>query len=236
MIVNSKLFHYGKCAQYAYFDNAKAKYKELGYTSCKFFDTKGAQAYVASNKNQITICFRGTEPDQFNDIRADLYFFHKQGFHRGFLGEFKKLQPEIEVELEMLQKRKKRPIHVVGHSLGGAIAVVAAYFINGVDEVITFGGPRTTGWFKSKSIPVQVTRVVNNNDIVPKVPFYILGFKHVGNLIYLNYHGNIRSMTPWQRIKDQWRGRLRAFQKGQAFDGLYDHSMNEYCRYLEDEK
>ena len=53
-------------------------------------------------------------------------------------------------------------------------------------------------------------------------------FVHHGNLVYINHYGNIRKMSTWQRIKDKWRGRIRAFKKGQPFDGVFDHSMNLY--------
>jgi hypothetical protein len=43
-------------------------------------------------------------------------------------------------------------------------------------------------------------------------------------------------MSKWQRFKDGWRGRWKAIKKKVPFDGFYDHSMNEYCRFLEDGK
>mgnify|MGYP000079310790 CR=1 FL=1 len=232
MIKDNKLFHYGKCAHYAYNDDAKTHYKKLGYTNCKFIEHDGAQAYIVSNTKHITICFRGTEPKEFNDIKADLNFLWSKGFHKGFYKEFLKLQKSIELELDRIQKRKAKPIHIVGHSLGGGIATVAAYHISGVEEVVTFGSPRATTWWKQRSCPILLTRVVNNNDVVPRVPFAILGFKHAGKLQYINYYGNWRPLTPWQRFKDQWRSRVRAFKKGVPFDGLYDHSMVQYNRYL----
>ena len=35
-------------------------------------------------------------------------------------------------------------------------------------------------------------------------------------------------MGMWQRIKDQFRGRVRAWQKKQFFDGMFDHNMTLY--------
>ena len=45
--------------------------------------------------------------------------------------------------------------------------------------------------------------------------------------------GNIRKMSPWQRFKDQWRGRMRALSKGQPFDGVFDHSVEKYYNKVE---
>ena len=58
-------------------------------------------------------------------------------------------------------------------------------------------------------------------------------YKHCGDLCYINYHGNIRKMTTWQRIKDQFRGIMRAWQKGEPFDGARDHSISAYEKKLE---
>jgi hypothetical protein len=69
---------------------------------------------------------------------------------------------------------------------------------------------------------------------VPSMPPALLWYKHHGELCYINFYGNVRKMTWWQRFKDGWRGRRAAWKNGTVFDGVRDHSMDEYCRYLED--
>jgi len=54
----------------------------------------------------------------------------------------------------------------------------------------------------------------------------------VGELHYINHYGNIRKLTAWQKFKDQWRGRFRAWQKGQPFDGVFDHSITLYSNKI----
>jgi triacylglycerol lipase len=213
--------------------NDKA-YKELGYTSCKFIDNNGAQVYIVSNKNEIAICLRGTEPKEFSDIKADVKFFWKDGFHGGFLTEYLKVADEIRTEMAKLTKKNPASkITITGHSLGGGMATVAACLLDKVDAVYTYGSPRALTMFKTFKKSVPLIRVVNNNDVVPTVPFKLLMFKHVGELHYMNHWGQVRKLTLWQKIKDKWRGRVRAFKKGQPFDGLYDHSIKEYVKYLE---
>ena len=74
---------------------------------------------------------------------------------------------------------------VTGHSLGGAMAILAAADIkltfHRVDEVYTFGQPRVGNaafakWFETQ-IP-QTYRLVHNADIVPHVPPSNFGFQH----------------------------------------------------------
>ena len=81
---------------------------------------------------------------------------------------------------------------------------------------------------------MQVThyRFVNNNDVVTGVPFWLMGYRHHGDLQYINYYGNIRKMSWWQRFKDSWRGRGKALKKFQLFDGMYDHSITGYADKL----
>ena len=73
----------------------------------------------------------------------------------------------------------------------------------------------------------------NNNDVVTSVPLFLMGYKHHGDLTYINYFGYIRKMSLWQIVKDKWRGRWRAFRKGQPFDGAYDHGMAYYVKYTD---
>jgi len=51
---------------------------------------------------------------------------------------------------------------------------------------------------------------------------------------YINHYGNVRDLTLWQRIKDQFRGRLAALKKKVPFDGVYDHDIKYYIRYTSD--
>jgi len=102
-----------------------------------------------------------------------------------------------------------------------------------VDALYTYGSPRVGTRKFTKSFYTPHFRHVNNNDVVPSVPFAVMGYVHHCPSRYINYYGNIRNMSWWQRVKDKWRGRIRAWQKGVPFDGAYDHGMNHYVKYTE---
>jgi len=231
-------FHHHACiARLAYKDldkEVRKEWKALGFTSVAFFDIEGAQAYVVGNKDRITVAFRGTEPTEKSDVFADLEATHERGFHEGFFEEYEKLELKVHAEVAKLMGRKARPVYVTGHSLGAAIASIFCFYYPEAEALYTYGCPRNAAWSKAKELKVPHFRCVNNNDIVPKVPPVFLGFKHHGELHYINFYGNVRKMTWWQRFKDGWRGRRAAWRKKEIFDGVRDHSMDQYCKHLED--
>lgn len=234
-----------QCAQIAYMDakEAKPKFRKLGYTKHRFIENDGAQVHIVSNKNELVICFRGTEPDEFSDIKADLNAMpdraeNGMGYvHNGFQTEVDKVWDEL---IKTFDKESigRENILITGHSLGGAMATIATSRIaDKVTALYTYGSPRAgSRKFVRSFRSVPHYRHVNNNDIVPKVPFAALGYRHHTSPRYINYYGNIRKCTRWQRIKDQWRGRWRALKKGMPFDGAYDHGMNHYCKYTGEDK
>ncbi|MBF0187398.1 MAG: hypothetical protein HQL50_05685 [Magnetococcales bacterium] len=78
-------------------------------------------------------------------------------------------------------------------------------------------------------------RYVNNNDAVTRLPPAALGYRHVGQLRYIDHRGRIKSeqeLTWWDRIKYQILGRLDGFTQGDLFDGMSDHRIEEYLRCL----
>jgi len=237
-----KCHHMALLAQIAYLDKEEAapKIKKLGYTSHYFFDDRGAQVHVVWNRSDIVLCFRGTEPKEFSDIKADLNAFPDRAqsggwVHNGFQEEVNKVWDEITRVLD--KHGDGRDLYITGHSLGGAMATIAASRLKHKAKALyTYGSPRvgTRSFVKSFNVPHY--RHVNNNDVVTKVPFAFLGYKHHGTLRYINYYGNIRKMSTWQRIKDGWRGRVTAFKKKMPFDGAYDHGMNYYVEYTEKNK
>jgi triacylglycerol lipase len=213
---------------------AKAKFKTLGYAIVEFFDIDNAQAYLLkSSDGTHVLSFRGTEVSEPSDILADL----KAGknieavggkIHVGFKGEINKLWPTIEKAVANIDS-----LYVTGHSLGAAMATIASGRMQSkVTALITFGSPRVGNKEYVNSLTVTHYRVQNNCDDVTKVPLLLMGFRHHGTHLYMNYYGAFRNLTPWQQVKDMARSRLRARAKGQKFLGAYDHMMDNYIAKL----
>jgi len=149
-------FHHATLASLAYSNTSASvtkKINKLGYPDLKFLDVDGAQVYIMWNKQHLTIAFRGTEPKELSDIKADLKTWKTRSqvagrVHDGFYDEIKKLwEPMLKV---IKSKGKGKSISICGHSLGAAMATIAAARLTtaGHDIVLyTFGSPRV-GNFK----------------------------------------------------------------------------------------
>ena len=125
-----------------------------------------------------------------NDILADLKFIPTSfdnvknvEVHSGFLGELNKVWKTIKNNIE--KDVGSLPLYVTGHSLGGAMAMLAG-MRHSFEKVTTFGEPRVgihiDKAFKSNSH----TRYINGDDPVTKLPpelFY--GYDHHGNPIHI---------------------------------------------------
>ena len=214
--------------------DSKSKFKALGYTIVQFFDVNGAQGYLLKGADSHVLSFRGTQVTEKSDVLADL----KAGknleasggkVHVGFKDELNKLWPAITVSLANIDT-----LYVTGHSLGAAMATIAASRIQTkVIALVTFGSPRAGNQEFVNSLSVTHYRVQNNCDDVTKVPFLLMGFRHHGTHKYMNFDGEFRDLTAWQQIKDMVRSRLKARAKGQKFIGVFDHMMANYIAKLE---
>jgi triacylglycerol lipase len=232
-----------KCSEAAYFDGKDAKplYKGLGFNRHKYFDKSGAQAHVAYNKEWLVLAFRGTEVKSWSDIKADLnvdsvnakYFYGK--VHKGFEKEVDKLW--VHIRDYVIKQLKGRKLVITGHSLGASMAtIVAARFYNSsfkVDGLYTYGSPRVGNESFKKSLDITHYRFVNNSDDVTKMPFYHWGYRHHGELRYINHDGVVELGTNvWKRSWDRLKGRWDGFKNKDYFDGLSDHSITGYADNL----
>jgi triacylglycerol lipase len=214
---------------------SKPLFKELGFKIIKFFDISGAQAYFLSNGTFNVLSFRGTEVKEKSDVLADL----KAGknleqcggkVHHGFKYELDKLWSTIQETCN----NNPGNLYVTGHSLGAAMATIAASRLQpNVISLVTFGSPRVGTKEFVSNLNIKHFRVQNNNDAVTKVPFYIMGFRHHGECVYLNFYGELRKLSSWQRFKDMVRSRRRAYLKFELFKAVYDHLMANYIGKLE---
>lgn len=212
-------------------DKAKPYWEKLGYR-WSFYEEEGAQCYLLENDNHIIVAFRGTEPKEFSDIKADLKFlktYHRgEGkVHRGFMIEVWKLADSLTKHIYQTSKQ----VYITGHSLGGAMATLYSTFCRPQRPpiVYTYGAPRAGNIEYCTKYPNELYRVVNNNDMVPTVPPSLVGYRHVGEVVYINHYGNVRNLTPWQKFKDKWRGHMAAWRKLEFFDSIRDHSIDKYC-------
>ena len=117
-----------KLAGIAYEDGpaAKPKFRKLGFTKHKFFEHDGAQCHAVSNKDMYVLCFRGTEPKEFSDIKADLNAWPDKAqaggrVHNGFQNETEKLWEQLVAHKEKTFILKSQKFFICGHSLGGAM-------------------------------------------------------------------------------------------------------------------
>jgi len=229
-----ELLKFAKIAATTYEDpkDSRQKFKHQGYEIVEFFDIKDAQGYLLKSANEYVLSFRGTQSkgDVLADLKARMKTESSGGcVHRGFKEELDKLWPTIEKSLKQIDL-----LYVTGHSLGAAMATLAASRIQKkVIALITFGSPRVGTKEFVNSLNVAHYRVQNNCDDVTKVPLLIMGYRHHGTHKYMNFYGEFRNLSSWQRIKDMIRSRIKARQKGEKFIGIFDHMMDRYIAKLE---
>jgi hypothetical protein len=141
--------------------------------------TRGTQGFVAAHEGLglAAVAFRGTEADRFEDLASDLSTLQTDfpgggrvhaGFHAAYL--------TVHDRLGMLLERAGGRLLVTGHSLGGALATLAAASQSRVpDALITFGTPRVgDGRFgaalEARLAAGAVRRFVHCCDVVARLP------------------------------------------------------------------
>jgi len=141
------------------------------------FDSAGTQAILVGFNDFSVLAFRGTEATSIKDIKADTRaktITCETGgkIHAGFNEAFNNVRPDIERELKK-EGVQDKPLFVTGHSLGGALATIAAKKLahkGGLAACYTFGSPRVGDEQWVENIKTPVYRLVNAADCVTMLP------------------------------------------------------------------
>ena len=171
---------------------------EWGFSDCRFIDVDDTQCFVVESDKFVVLCFRGSE--NLGDWIANLNMRSTtRGYgkvHRGFLGAFEAVKLELQGLLRNLQGR---PLLLAGHSLGGALATVAAAEWEGkfpISGIYTFGQPGVGKGefpkFINQNYDGKFYRFVNDDDIVTRVP---PTYRHVGKLFHFDSWGNLKNSS-----------------------------------------
>lgn len=151
------------------------------------FSTEGTQAFLCtrqikresgSEKKVAYLAFRGTEPTDFADIRTDVRAALRKvdlgggdevEMHSGYLDAFELVREDI---VAALKKMACDQLILTGHSLGGALAMVATRLLSSdsTGACYTFGAPPIGTIEIQNTLKTPVYEIVNEVDIVPRLP------------------------------------------------------------------
>ena len=255
-----------------------ARHLELdGFSKVTFFDVNGTQGFLAQHPGMgrhgpfAVLSFRGTEND-FKDLLTDIRIAKKRvrcdghTAHEGFVSALDEVwsapsPPQwegkrinvgwygydgVEQALDAIEARG--PLFMTGHSLGGALATLAAYR-RPPAALYTFGSPRVAGTDLAAHLNgeagLNAWRVVNSTDIVPRVP-PPFGYRHVGNLVYLTFEGGVAQYKSGLKALGRYVFELycrlgmlalsllpRSLTKLRTPGVFGNHKITEYIRKLE---
>src|SRR5271166_2136498 len=144
----------------------KSAFQEQLGIDARLFSVGNTQAYLATSDEHVVVAFRGTEsPTTVEGLKDWLLTdavnllivpegqigtdFAAAGvgarFHLGFMTALSSVWDPMAAAVDAVMKKKERTLWITGHSLGGALAQLAAWrlrrqFVE-VHRVITFGAP-----------------------------------------------------------------------------------------------
>jgi len=185
----------------AYLDEPAAQPRfadQLGLKA-KLISVDNTQVYVAENDGAVVVAFRGSQaPTTLDGLKdwlltdADDHLIIPEGregtdfaaagvearFHRGFMRALHEIWEPLLAAVTEAVEAGDRPLWITGHSLGGSLALLAAWrlqrnFIT-VHEVVTFGAPMignlTAAQAFEQEFAGKIFRYVNLEDPIPLLP------------------------------------------------------------------
>ncbi len=253
----------------------QAQLEKAGFQVLDYWSEGGTQAILIQRsateerEGMLVLAFRGTQlkdaRDVMVDIKLPLVEFAGGGrVHQGFLDGFNKVKSLIEKSLAAHNKKSQLPLYITGHSLGGALALIATR-VFGSDSsgaTYTFGCPRAADEAFFAPVKIPVYRVVNAGDGVARMPLgysltvlmavvrlipvngtrwlakialnYVSGYAHYGSLIFISGDGDNVDVRMSPDIF--WQAPYVCLRWLKTFGRalLSDHSMDEYRRKLLD--
>ena len=224
--------------------SARSLADDLGLTQdFRFFSfpATDTEAVAAATPTHAVLAFRGTEQKKFKDWMTDLsatpsafrWFFSSApdvgSIHAGFGHAIHDSWGPVIDWLKAHGPNTGRTLWLTGHSLGGALAAVAASACTfdpasrlPINGIYTYGQPRFALHDFSLNYDAQLRnrhfRFVNRKDLVPRVPFRGWDYADPGQMIHFDSNGVPHLESP------HWNGFLsRTLSSFGEFFGMITH-------------
>jgi hypothetical protein len=179
-------------------EGRKAFREKLGLDA-RLLSVDNTQAWLGVDGANVVVAFRGTESATTLDGLKDILLTDAMNllvvpegrlghdlsaagvgarFHKGFVDAIAEIWEPLAATVDAELRANDRPLWITGHSLGGALALFAAWLFKRrfvpVHEVCTFGAPmignREACAAFDREFAGRVFRYVNGRDPVPKLP------------------------------------------------------------------
>jgi triacylglycerol lipase len=222
-------------------------------------------AFAAANETEVFVCFRGTRDlrNWITDLDCGLTSASsvepriadcglEGGIHAGFYRALEAVWGELAAVLERMAAGRKN-IFFCGHSLGGALAMLAAARWEGrggagnsaaisgslpraATWMYSFGQPRVGNrawarWYDAR-LRQRSFRIVHAEDVVARVPWLLGMFRHAGTEVFHDAQGVEHVDWPWIcKLRSDARGLWEEWKCGQVAL-LGDHRVSTYVELL----
>jgi triacylglycerol lipase len=206
---------------------------------------------IIATGHGITIAaFAGTDPAAISNWITNLNVGNRtRDIHRGFEDALGAVWDDVASAL----RPNSPPLFITGHSLGGALAVVAAQRLQREHKlepaaVYTFGAPRVgsqafADGYNSCGLGERTYRLIHGLDIVPTLPPSRLGFRHAGRMILCERGGRFTDTQALSlcdcddppfldTIRRGFRQRLQDFANGSYLPSSRSGWLGSYQKYL----
>lgn len=238
-------------------DELKNTLSKSHFDLIRTFNCDDTQAMLVKRDidKMAILSFRGTEPNSLQDIISDIdatFYVDDKGvkIHNGFYTAYKKVEKDIAESVKVLEQYA---LYISGHSLGGALALIATRALNSdnLAACYTYGSPMVGNEEFNNEIKSPIYRIVNAYDPVPFSPLSVQitnlllliqnkklqsfiskyhGYSHHGIMMYLTPYCDttsevelIPNYSDFIRFLGTWKNKKTCIK---------DHFINEYCLKL----
>ena len=212
--------------------------------------SQGGRCFVLESDGAIIVAFRGTQTVKEEQL-ANIEAIRKQwakvmrdvttdakvvmvpwsgraggNVHKGFADSLGEMLAAIRAVIASLRRPGiEHKLWITGHSLGAALATLAADVLEGVHGIHTFGSPQVGDEEFANNVALKGWRIRNHADGITWAPSRLLGYRHVRPGFYFDRKGEFSEEPDAAGLLLDWLKGVPA-NLGDVIDSLHDGHLS----------